>query len=50
MSFLDRHVLRNLERIDGLEDREALSDRVDSNVPQRLVVEVHQDLSRNAVF
>lgn len=45
-----RHVLRHLERVHGLEHREALADRVDANVPQRLMVKMHENLARDAML
>lgn len=50
MAFLDRHVLRNLEVVHSLEDRESLTDRANANVLERLMVEMNEDVARDAVL
>lgn len=49
-AFLDRHVLRDLALPHRPQDRQPLPDRVDSHIPQRLVVQVNQDLARDPML
>lgn len=47
---LDGDVLRDLELVDGLEDGEALPDRVHADVLERGMIEVDEDVARDAVL
>lgn len=50
MAVLDGDVLGHLEVVDGLEDGQALPDRVNSDVLECGMVEVDQDVSRDAML
>jgi len=49
VAVLDGDVLSNLEVVHGLEDGEALADRVDADVLEGGMVEVDEDVARDAV-
>lgn len=50
MPFLDRNILRDLQVVHSLEDRESLSDRVDADVFQGGMVEMNEDVSGDPMF
>lgn len=50
MPLLHRHVLLNLERIHSLEHREPLSNRMNSHVLERFVIEMNEDFSRYSML
>lgn len=50
MPFLDRDVLRDLQIVHSLEDREPLPDRVDADIFEGGMVEMDEDVARDPVF
>jgi hypothetical protein len=48
--FLDRDLLHDLELVDGLQNGEALSDRVNPDVLESSMIEVNEDVARDAVL
>lgn len=50
MPFLHWYILLYFERVDRLENREPLSDRMNSDVLERFVVEMNQNFSRYSVL
>ena len=50
MAFLYGNVLSDFEVVHGLEDGESLADGMDADVFQRGVVEMDEDVARDAVL
>lgn len=50
MPFYNGDVLRDLELVDCLQDRQTLANRVDADILECRVIEVDKDVAGDAVF